>query len=194
MKRIAVVLLSFVMLVSSTACKSNTSTTGNHESAAENLQDSEKIQLTNQMTPTELKSVSKHELTLLDDASEAQTESAVTSEHKVCVEYYAADELRETLENNRSNMTEEECQKLEQLINGSEQLPLKYILVDDVLLLYPVPNSDPMTAAQLTLHSAMMVHKKISPLLILKNIWIGLGKTKSSMIILMRKLRMTYFV
>ena len=111
MKRIAVVLLSFVMLVSSTACKSNTSTTGNHESAAENLQDSEKIQLTNQMTPTELKSVSKHELTLLDDASEAQTESAVTSEHKVCVEYYAADELRETLENNRSNMTEEECQK-----------------------------------------------------------------------------------
>ena len=133
MKRIAVVLLSFVMLVSSTACKSNTSTTGNHESAAENLQDSEKIQLTNQMTPTELKSVSKHE----------QTESAVTSEHKVCVEYYAADELRETLENNRSNMTEEECQKLEQLINGSEQLPLKYILVDDVLLLYPVPNSDP---------------------------------------------------
>ena len=56
MKRIAVVLLSFVMLVSSTACKSNTSTTGNHESAAENLQDSEKIQLTNQMTPTELKS------------------------------------------------------------------------------------------------------------------------------------------
>ena len=48
MKRIAVVLLSFVMLVSSTACKSNTSTTGNHESAAENLQDSEKIQLTNQ--------------------------------------------------------------------------------------------------------------------------------------------------
>ena len=42
MKRIAVVLLSFVMLVSSTACKSNTSTTGNHESAAENLQDSER--------------------------------------------------------------------------------------------------------------------------------------------------------
>ncbi len=143
MKRIAVVLLSFVMLVSSTACKSNTSATGNHESATENLQGSEKIQLTNQMTPTELKSVSKHELTLLDDASEAQTESAVTSEHKVCVEYYAADELRETLENNRSNMTEEECQKLEQLINGSEQLPLKYILVDNVLLLYPVPNSDP---------------------------------------------------
>ena len=91
MKRIAVVLLSFVMLVSSTACKSNTSATGNHESATENLQGSEKIQLTNQMTPTELKSVSKHELTLLDDASEAQTESAVTSEHKVCVEYYAAD-------------------------------------------------------------------------------------------------------
>ena len=41
-------------------------------------------------------------------------------------------------------MTEEEyTQNLEQLEKDSEELPIKYILVDGFLLLYPVPNSDP---------------------------------------------------
>ena len=68
------------------------------------------------MTSMELEKVSKHKLTLLDSTDELQTNSNKTSEHTVSVEYCTADELRETLENNRSNMTEEEyTQNLEQL-------------------------------------------------------------------------------
>lgn len=143
MRKIVAILLSLVMLASSAACSRDADSIHGDESASKNAQVSEKIQLTNKMTSMELEKVSKHKLTLLDSTDELQTNSNKTSEHTVSVEYCTADELRETLENNRSNMTEEECQKLEQLINGSEQLPLKYILVDNVLLLYPVPNSDP---------------------------------------------------
>ena len=143
MRKIVVILLSLVMLASSAACSRNADSIHGDESASKNAQVSEKIQLTNKMTSMELEKISKHKLTLLDSTDERQTNSNKTSEHTVSVEYCTADELRETLENNRSNMTEEEGQKLEQLINGSEQLPLKYILVDNVLLLYPVPNSDP---------------------------------------------------
>lgn len=144
MRKIVIALLSFLMLISSIACSNNLNSSQSNESVSESVQDSEKIQLTNKMTPMELEKVSKHELTLLDSITESQTESAETSEHNVSVEYYTADELRETLENNRGNMTEEEYeQSLAQLKNGNEKLPLKYILVDGFLLLYPVPNSDP---------------------------------------------------
>ena len=144
MRKIVIALLSFLMLISSIACSNNLNSSQSNESVSESVQNSEKIQLTNKMTPMESEKVSKHELTLLDSITESQTESAETSEHNVSVEYYTADELRETLENNRGNMTEEEYeQSLEQLKNGNEKLPLKYILVDGFLLLYPVPNSDP---------------------------------------------------
>lgn len=144
MRKIVAILLSLVMLASSAACSRDADSIHGDESASKNAQVSEKIQLTNKMTPMELEKVSKHELTLLDSITESQTESAETSEHNVSVEYYTADELRETLENNRGNMTEEEYeQSLAQLKNGNEKLPLKYILVDGFLLLYPVPNSDP---------------------------------------------------
>ncbi|WP_302337414.1 hypothetical protein, partial [uncultured Ruminococcus sp.] len=144
MRKIVVILLSLVMLASSAACSRNADSIHGDESASKNAQVSEKIQLTNKMTSMELEKISKHKLTLLDSTDERQTNSNKTSEHTVSVEYCTADELRETLENNRSNMTEEEyTQNLEQLEKDSEELPIKYILVDGFLLLYPVPNSDP---------------------------------------------------
>ena len=94
MRKIVVVLLSLVMLISISAC----------DKAAENMRISEPIKLTNKMTETELSRVEKHTLTLFDDPTE--------KEHKVSVVYstVSLDELFAQLENNRDMISDEEYQ------------------------------------------------------------------------------------
>lgn len=142
MKKAVAILLSLTLLSSMSACSNNS---GNNESSnsSEQVQTADAIQLTNKMTETELARVDKHGITLLDEPEESTTaEESEQIAHKVSVEYPTIDELRTIIDNNRSNMTDDEYkQKLEWLEN--KKFSPKYILVDGFLMLYPMPNGDP---------------------------------------------------
>ena len=130
MRKIVVILLSLVMLISISACNK----------AAENMQISEPIKFTNKMTETELSRVEKHTLTLFDDPTE--------KEHKVSVVYstVSLDELFAQLENNRDMISDEEYQiafqEIEKMIEEGDYAYPIHTLIDGVWYNDIIPSED----------------------------------------------------
>ncbi|MDE6731137.1 MAG: hypothetical protein K2J71_10245, partial [Oscillospiraceae bacterium] len=151
MKKAIVIFLFMTMLLSVSACNSNTE---NSESmSTEIVQTAEPIQLVNKMTETERSRVDKHALTLLDVPEEPSTEAEpAQTEHKVSVEFYtpSIDEWRENIESYRDHMTDEEYETAMENIRIAEEKGenggspyARIILVDGYLVPYAVPYADP---------------------------------------------------
>lgn len=129
MKKAIVIFLSITMLLSVSACSSNTNSTEN--TPTEIVQTAEPIKLVNKMTETELSRVDKHALTLLDEP---------VDEHQVSIEYktQTPDEMRDNLESMRDNITDEEYEQSVEYINkmkesGKNDTFPVYALIDNCL-------------------------------------------------------------
>ena len=130
MKKAIAILLSVTMLLSASACSSNKESS--QSAPSEIVQTAEPIKLVNKMTETELSSVDKHALTLLDEPVEEQ--------HKVSIEFktQTLDDLRADYESWRDQMTDEEYEEALKNLNEMEEtwedytFPI-YALIDGCL-------------------------------------------------------------
>lgn len=111
MKKTIAIFLSITMLLSVSACDSNTKSS--ESTSNEIVQISEPVQLVNKMTETERSRVDKHALTLLDESVEER------EEHKVSIEFKTEtpDNMRDNLESMRDNITDDEYKQAFENIN-----------------------------------------------------------------------------
>ncbi|MBQ8824422.1 MAG: hypothetical protein IJZ64_04235 [Ruminococcus sp.] len=131
MKKSIIIFLSITMLLSASACSSNTES--NESTSTEIVQVSEPIQIVNKMTETERSRVNKHTLTLLDKPADTEHK-----EHKISIEFKTStpDNMLANLENIRDKITDDEYKQSIEGINEfaksgeSFSYPV-YALIDD---------------------------------------------------------------
>ncbi len=159
MKRLLVLL--FALTISAYVCSCGNKKSQPENSVSETVQAEnvtepeikEPSKLVNKMTEAELSKVDKHALTLLDEPEESTTEAEPEqTEHTVSVEFHtpSIDELRESIESYRDQMTDEEYEEaldyiedaVEKGENGGIPYP-DYILVDGYIVSHHIPYSDP---------------------------------------------------
>ncbi len=163
MKKLVTILLLLAMTLPVTACNNKQESTSQPESSVQqessintenNSSESEQPQtvsptkLTNKMTELELINVNKHALTLLDEIEKPNADP--NAEHKVSIEFQTIDldEYRKNLEENRSEIGDEQYEAGMEEIRiaeekGEESFPLNpYILVDGYIVPWLIPTAD----------------------------------------------------
>ncbi|MBQ3139253.1 MAG: hypothetical protein IJB68_07060 [Ruminococcus sp.] len=163
MKKLVTFLLLLAMTLPVTACdnkQENTSqpensvqqessiTTESNTAETEQPQTVSPTKLTNKMTEMELDLVNRHALTLLDEIEKPNADP--NAEHKVSIEFQSIDldEYRKNLEENRSEIGDEQYEAGMEEIRiaeekGEESFPLNpYILVDGYIVPWLIPTAD----------------------------------------------------
>ena len=159
MKKSVTLLLILAMTLSMTACAGKQESTSQAESSPTTAQTenstAEPIQtqslaptkLTNKMTETELDTVTKHALTLLDEPPELSSDP--NAEHKVSIEFQTIDleNWRSSINENRDEMTDDEYKEAMKKIQKAEETGegLRYPLppiVDGYIVANSVPEAD----------------------------------------------------
>lgn len=160
MKKLVTFLLLLAMTLPVNACENKQETTSQPESSVQ--QDSsittesntaESIQpqtvsptkLTNKMTETELLSVNKHALTLLDEIEKPNADP--NAEHKVSIEFQTIDieELHKSLEEQRNELTDDEYRNSLKYIQVIEKYGCqepRTVLVDGYIVQFSIPYED----------------------------------------------------
>ncbi len=163
MKKLVTFLLLLAMTLPVTSCNNKQENSSQPESSVQqessittesNTAETEQPQtisptkLTNKMTELEINSVDKHALTLLDEIEKPNADP--NAEHKVSIEFQTIDldEYRKNLEENRSEISDEEYEAAMEEIRiaeekGEESFPLNpYILVDGYIVPWLIPTAD----------------------------------------------------
>ncbi len=163
MKKLVTILLLLAMTLPVTACDNKQENTSQPENSVQqessintesNTAETEQPQtvsptkLINKMTELELINVNKHALTLLDEIQKPNTDP--NAEHKVSIEFQTIDldEYRKNLEENRSEIGDEQYEATMEDIRIAEEKGedsfqfSTYVLVDGYIVQRLVPNAD----------------------------------------------------
>lgn len=162
MKKIVTFLLLLAMTLPVTSCNNKQENSSQPESSVqqessitaetEQPQTISPTKLTNKMTESELLTVQKHSLTILDKPKEPQesTTEQEKTDHTVEVEFQSTDSeaIRRNIEKNRDQMTDEEYEEALKYLKSLEEseektaVSARYILVDGYIMPYVLPNSE----------------------------------------------------
>ena len=165
MKKYIALLCACVLLLPAAACGNDSSLPAGSQDAASSAETTDasqaeppaaEITLVNKMTETERSRVSRHGLTLLDPPPEAEPAAEAPqpdAAHKVEIEFHTTtiEELREYAEYARKEKTDSEYEELLAWIKNAEETGeglstyAQYVLVDGVMLSYPLPDETAFT-------------------------------------------------
>ena len=150
MKKTVTLLLLLAMTLSLTSCNKaaeDSYSSASVEQTTEQPQEISPTKLTNKMTESELATVSKHALTLLDEPPELSSDP--NAEHKVSIEFQTIDleNWRNSINENRDEMTDDEYKEAMKKIQKAEETGegLRYPLppiVDGYIVAHSVPEAD----------------------------------------------------
>ena len=124
MKKTVTLLLLLAMTLSLTSCNKaaeDSYSSASVEQTTEQPQEISPTKLTNKMTESELATVSKHALTLLDEPPELSSDP--NAEHKVSIEFQTIDieNWRNSINENRNEMTDDEYKEAMKKIQKAEE-------------------------------------------------------------------------